>query len=123
MKRMGMGHHLHVRALPENLGMDRPFAMQAALTRDARGNAVVFVVGAGNKAELRPVTATRTLGDKWVVTGGLSRGDRLITQGLGKVKPGLPIRPVPDSTPQHPLADNTSQKILTAAARSRGDNG
>ena len=50
-------------------------------------------------------------------------GYRRITQGLGKVKPGLPIRPVPDSTPQHPLADNTSQKILTAAARSRGDNG
>ena len=47
---------------------------QAALTRDARGNAVVFVVGAGNKAELRPVTATRTLGDKWVVTGGSRKG-------------------------------------------------
>lgn len=77
---------------------------QGALTRDARGNAVVFVVGAGNKAELRKVTATRTLGDAWVVTAGLSRGEKLITQGLGRVKPGLPIRPVPDSTPQHPRA-------------------
>ena len=76
---------------------------QAAITRDARGNAVVVLVGAGNKAEMRRVTATRTVGDKWVVTAGLARGDKLVTQGLGRVKPGLPIRPVPDTTPQHPL--------------------
>ena len=83
---------------------------QSALSRDARGNAVVFVVGAGNKAELRNVTAPRTLGNNWVVTDGLARGDRLITQGLGKVKPGQPVRPVPDGTPQHPLALNVSRQ-------------
>ena len=96
---------------------------QSALTRDARGNAVVFVVGAGNKAELRKVTAPRTLGDQWVVTAGLSRGDRLITQGLGKVKPGLPIHPVPENTPQHPLALNFAPHRLPDAARPRPDLG
>jgi membrane fusion protein (multidrug efflux system) len=79
---------------------------QSALTRDARGNAVVFLVDANNHAELRKITAERTLGDKWVVTAGLKRGEKLITQGIGRIKPGLPIHPVPDTTPQQPLADH-----------------
>jgi len=77
---------------------------QGALSRDPRGNATVMVVGAGNKAELRKVTAERTQGDAWVVTAGLKAGDKLITQGLGKARPGQPVRPVPDSTPEKPMA-------------------
>lgn len=76
---------------------------QVALSRDPRGNATVIVLGKDNKAELRPVTADRTLGDNWVVTQGLKAGDKVITQGLGKVKPGQPVRPVPDTTPQKPM--------------------
>jgi membrane fusion protein (multidrug efflux system) len=76
---------------------------QGALSRDPRGNATVMVVGAGNKAELRKVTAERTQGDAWVVTAGLKAGDKLITQGLGKARPGQPVRPVPDSTPEKPM--------------------
>jgi len=76
---------------------------QSALTRDARGNALVFVVGAGDKAELRPVTTSHTQGDAWIVTQGLKAGDRLITQGLGHIKPGAPLHAVPDTTPQHTI--------------------
>ena len=77
---------------------------QSALTRDARGNALVFVVGAGDKAELRPVTTSHTQGPAWIVTQGLKAGDRLITQGLGHIRPGAPLHAVPDTTPQHTLA-------------------
>ncbi|MDE2597770.1 MAG: efflux RND transporter periplasmic adaptor subunit [Sphingomonadales bacterium] len=73
---------------------------QAALTRDPKGNAQVYVVGAGNKAEARTVTADRTLGDAWVVSAGLKDGDRVITQGIGKLRPGQPVKPVPESAPQ-----------------------
>ena len=76
---------------------------QLALTRDARGNALVFVVGAGDKAELRPVTTSHTQGPDWIVTQGLKAGDKLITQGLGHIKPGAPLHAVPDTTPQHVL--------------------
>lgn len=75
---------------------------QGALSRDPRGGATVMVVGAGNKAEIRKVTADRTLGDQWVVTDGLNPGDRLITQGLGKVRPGQVVVPVPQTAPQGP---------------------
>jgi membrane fusion protein (multidrug efflux system) len=73
---------------------------QIALTRNPMGVAQVFVVGPGNTAEARTVTAERTLGDKWVVTAGLKDGDRIITQGLGKARAGKPVKPVPEGSPQ-----------------------
>lgn len=75
---------------------------QAALTRDPRGNAQVMVVNAKGLAEIRPVTALRTQGTDWVITSGLSDGDRVITQGLGKAKAGKPVKAVPETAPQVP---------------------
>jgi membrane fusion protein (multidrug efflux system) len=73
---------------------------QVALSRDANGMAQVYVVGPDNKAIRRAVATERTQGDAWVVTGGLKDGDRIITQGLGKVRPGQPVKPVPEGAPQ-----------------------
>jgi len=72
---------------------------QQGLSRDPRGNATVLVVGAGNHAELRQVVAERTVGDRWLVTRGLAPGDRVITEGLDRVKPGQVVRPVPAGSP------------------------
>jgi membrane fusion protein (multidrug efflux system) len=76
---------------------------QVALSRDPRGNATVFVLGKGDKAEMRNVIATRTVGDAWVVTSGLKAGEKVITQGVGKIRPGQAVIPVPDTTPQKPF--------------------
>jgi membrane fusion protein (multidrug efflux system) len=73
---------------------------QAAVQRDIGGEAFVFVVGAGNKAEQRKVVADRTFGTNWVVSGGLKPGDKVITQGTANLKSGAPIKPVPASAPQ-----------------------
>ncbi len=73
---------------------------QAAVTHNARGDASVFVVDAGNKAAERKVNADRAVGNDWVVTSGLKPGDKVIVQGLAKIKPGAPIWPVPASKPQ-----------------------
>lgn len=73
---------------------------QQAVSRTPKGAATLFVVGPNNKAVQRDVTATRTQGQYWVVTGGLKVGDKIITQGLGMVKPGAAIRPVPANTPE-----------------------
>ena len=75
---------------------------QAALTRDASGKAQVYLVGKDNKAVPRNVTADRVQGDAWVITAGLKDGDRVITQGLGKIRGGQPIKPVPENAPQKP---------------------
>ncbi|MGC6329525.1 efflux RND transporter periplasmic adaptor subunit [Rhizorhabdus sp. FW153] len=94
---------MFVRAMLEK-GIQRQVMLvpQSALGRDAQGRAQVLLVGKGNKAEQRLVTAERTVGSDWVVTTGLKPGDKLITQGLGKARPDQPVKPVPDTTPQRP---------------------
>jgi len=59
-----------------------------------KGNATAVVVGADDQAELRQVVAERTVGDQWLVSSGLKAGDKLVIEGLGKIKPGQKIRPV-----------------------------
>jgi membrane fusion protein (multidrug efflux system) len=65
---------------------------QQAVTRDRSGNASVTLVNAEQKAEVRPIKVSRTLGDKWLVDEGLAVGDKVITEGLQKVKPGAPVQ-------------------------------
>jgi membrane fusion protein (multidrug efflux system) len=67
-------------------------APQRGITRDPKGNATAMVVGKDGKAELRNVTTARTVGDQWLVTGGLSPGDRVIVEGLQKIGPGAPVQ-------------------------------
>jgi len=73
---------------------------QAAVQRDFDGSAFVYLVGKDNKAARRKIVADRTVGANWVVTGGLKPGERVITQGVGNLKQGAPIRPVPANSPQ-----------------------
>ncbi|MBA3940143.1 MAG: efflux transporter periplasmic adaptor subunit [Sphingopyxis sp.] len=73
---------------------------QAAVQRDFDGSAFVYLVGKDNKAARRKIVADRTVGANWVVTDGLKPGERVITQGVGNLRQGAPIRPVPASSPQ-----------------------
>ncbi len=75
---------------------------QQAVTRDAKGQASLFLVGADNKAVQRQVTADRAVGGNWIVTKGLAAGDKVIVQrGAGTaLKPGAALKPVPASAPQ-----------------------
>ncbi|NMG71907.1 efflux RND transporter periplasmic adaptor subunit [Parazoarcus communis] len=67
----------------------------AAVSRDPRGNATVMVVGAEDKVEAKVVQTARSQGDKWVVTEGLRAGDRVIVEGLQKVRPGVQVQAQP----------------------------
>ncbi|HET9337309.1 MAG TPA: efflux RND transporter periplasmic adaptor subunit [Sphingomicrobium sp.] len=73
---------------------------QPAISRDARGNATLWVVGPGNTAVQRTVVADRTSGANWVVTQGLAPGERVVTEGVGKLKEGARVKPVRAGTPQ-----------------------
>ena len=73
---------------------------QAALSRDVKGNALVYLVGPENKALQTQVRAERAMGQDWVVTEGLSAGDRVIVQGLSKLSPNEAVDPVAADTPQ-----------------------
>ncbi|MEG3174678.1 efflux RND transporter periplasmic adaptor subunit [Sphingomonas sp. RB3P16] len=90
---------------------------QQAVSRDAKGNATVYVVApdgkGGYKATQKSVTATTTQGTSWIVTAGLNPGDKIITQGVGKVKVNQTIKPVSADTPQtikSPKSGDTTSK-------------
>lgn len=67
---------------------------QQGVTHDPSGHATALVVGPDNKVELRIIQATRTLGDQWVVQGGLNEGERVIVAGVQKAQPGILVRAV-----------------------------
>lgn len=67
---------------------------QRAVSRDEKGNAVVMVVGQGDKIQPRTLTAPRTIGDNWLVTAGLKAGERVIVEGAQNLQPGTPVKPV-----------------------------
>ena len=60
----------------------------------------MWIVGPDNTAVQRTVSADRTQGAYWVVTNGLAAGEKLITQGMANLTPGMKIKAVPQNTPQ-----------------------
>ncbi len=68
---------------------------QQAVSRDPRGNPLALIVNAKGIVEQRPLTLDRAIGDVWFVSSGLATGDRVIVEGLQRVRPGVPVKAVP----------------------------
>jgi membrane fusion protein (multidrug efflux system) len=71
---------------------------QAAVSRDDAG-AYALVVGADGKVAQRRLQSHGMTRSDWIVTGDLNEGDRVIVEGLQKVKPGGTATTVPAATP------------------------
>ena len=67
-------------------------APQRGITRDPKGGSTAMIVGKDGKVEARQVQVSRTIGDQWLVDGGLVAGDKLIVEGLQKIQPGIPVQ-------------------------------
>jgi membrane fusion protein (multidrug efflux system) len=93
---------------------------QQAVNRDPQGNATVFVVGPGDRAVQRTIIADRTLGNNWVVTGGLAPGEKVITQGTANLRDGARVKPVPANSPQRVKAPPPGAMKPAAQAGGRG---
>ncbi|MCE3044350.1 efflux RND transporter periplasmic adaptor subunit [Legionella sp. 16cNR16C] len=65
---------------------------QQGITRDNTGKATALIVDSENKVEQRNITVTQAVKDKWLVTKGLSAGDKIIVSGQLKVKPGSKVK-------------------------------
>ena len=72
---------------------------QQALVRAQDGSAVLWVVDADNKVNRRPVVTAQALGDQWLIDNGLKAGEKVVTEGLQKIKPGATVRPVEAGAP------------------------
>jgi membrane fusion protein (multidrug efflux system) len=67
------------------------------VTRDQKGLPVALVVNAERKVERRQIVTDRAVGTAWLVTEGIQPGDQVIVEGVQKVRPGVPVNPVPAS--------------------------
>lgn len=99
---------MYVRAeLGSAVREDALLVPQQAVARDPKGNASVLVLDAEDVVQARPIRVSRTVDDTWLVEEGLAAGDRVIVEGLQKVKPGAPARvaapaPAPAATAAAP---------------------
>ena len=86
---------------------------QAAITRTPTGQAIAMIVNAKGVVESRPVTTTGSQGNQWIITEGLNPGDKVIVDGIAKVKPEQPVVAKPyqpqGAAPQAAPADAKAQ--------------
>ncbi|MDE3224671.1 MAG: efflux RND transporter periplasmic adaptor subunit [Nitrospirota bacterium] len=85
---------------------------QRAVQQGAKGP-VVYVVGEGDKVEVRDILAAAWHGNQWLVEEGLKAGERIVVEGMYRVAPGAPVKPVPY---QGPAASSGTQ-----APQAKGD--
>ncbi len=85
---------------------------QRGVSRNPKGEATVLIVDNDEKVAERVVTADRSINGQWLITAGLSPGDRVIVDGLQKAKPGSPVKAVPaaDELVSNPQANNDVAK-------------
>jgi membrane fusion protein, multidrug efflux system len=80
--------------VPQGVHQNAILVPQQGIARDAKGNASALIVMPDNKVAQRAVIASQAVGDQWLVTSGLSAGDRLIVEGTSKVRVGAVVKPV-----------------------------
>lgn len=87
---------MYVRAVVvEGVKNDAILAPQRGVSRNTKGEPTAMVVSKDNKVEPRILKTDRTVGANWLVTEGLQSGDKLIVEGLQKIRPGAPVNPMP----------------------------
>ena len=84
---------------------------QAALLRDGKG-AYVLVAGAGDKVLQKRITTDSTRDQDWIVTGGLTEGDRVIVSGTQSAHPDAVVTAVP----YDPDGNDAPERSRSAAA-------
>ena len=66
---------------------------------EVQGKYMVAVVGADNKADIRPVKTAERVDNLWVILEGLKPGEKVVVEGIQKVRPGAPVNPKPFEGP------------------------
>ena len=92
---------MFVRAtLAQSVDQDAILVPQQAILRDPTGASAALVVGAGNRVIRRPVRVGRAVGNRWLISGGLRLGERIIIEGLANARHGQTVRPQPAGSRQ-----------------------
>ena len=99
--------------LEEGVNEQALLVPQRAVTHNQRGEAILTVVRADGKAETRSIKTERAVGDQWLVSDGMTAGDRIIMTGIQNVKSGDTVHAhelVPGELDKQSLATSPSRK-------------
>ncbi len=108
---------MFVRAvIKEGVNKQALLVPQQAVSRDPKGNPLALIVDGSGKVAQRKIAVERAIGDKWLVADGLTSGDRLIVEGIQKVRPGSSVKSVPFTPGEqaNPEAAKTGQPATGA---------
>jgi len=81
--------------IKEGIKDDAILITQQGVSRSSKGDPMALVVNKDSKVELRMLTIDRAVGNQWLISDGLKPGDRVIVEGMQKVRPGSLVRVVP----------------------------
>jgi membrane fusion protein (multidrug efflux system) len=100
------GQFTKVRAATDRLAGALVIPQRAV--RDLQGVSQVAVVGAEDKVSFKNVTLGAATGSDYVVTEGLEAGDRIVVEGLQKIRDGMVVRPTTAQAPEVGAAPPTA---------------
>ncbi len=113
---------LYVTLLVESQQKEQlPLIPQAAVQENQLGN-FVLVINNKNQVNTRHVEMGRRMGAMWVVNGGLKNGEKIVIEGLQKVRSGVEVNPIEKSVdPQTGAVVELDQAIKTMAPAAKTD--
>lgn len=89
-----------VRVRLDGLVRDSAILVPQRAVVQSLGRQSVYLITAGDTVRTRDVRATQWVGERWLVDSGLVAGDRVVTDGLQKIRPGGKARPT--TAPEKP---------------------
>lgn len=79
------------RVLVDTDRLDNALLLPQRAVQELQGKTSVWVVDADNKAQSRDVKLGARIGPDWLVQDGLKAGERVVVEGMQKLKPGTPV--------------------------------
>jgi len=93
-------------------GVQEAFLVPQSAIVQSEQTRSVWIAGADNKAQSRPVKTANWLGSDWIVTSGLAPGDLVIVDNLMRLRPGIEVQP----RPAEPGKPGTAAPVAAAAS-------
>jgi membrane fusion protein (multidrug efflux system) len=89
---------------------------QEAVSRDPKGNPLTLIMDSEGIVRQRQLTIDRAIDNQWLVASGLAVGERVIVEGIQKVRPGAPAIAVSagDGDAHHPVAENAVPPVSSS---------
>lgn len=86
---------------------------------ELQGSYQVGVVGEGGKLDIRPIKTAEQVGTQWIVTEGVSAGEKVVVSSLARLRPGITVRAVPAEDASTASNESTAQSPSSSSSGTR----